>query len=76
MSVSFDREAYYRRIKRLYAGWTKGRVSIEKVEKKNILAVDTLTKGDGNLAQQDVLMWAVGQSDEDQYRFEFSRKWW
>ena len=47
MSVSFDREAYYRRIKRLYAGWTKG---------------------DGVLAQQDVLMWAVGQSDEDQYR--------
>ena len=47
MSLSLDRESYYRRIKRLYAGW----------------------KREGStISEQDAILCAVGQNEEDQYR--------
>lgn len=55
MSVSFDREAYYRRIKRLFTGWQKG--------------TDALNG-------RDVLIFCVGQSDDDQYSKSMSLQLW
>ena len=48
MSLSLDRESYYRRIKRLYTGW----------------------KREGStISEQDAILCAVGQNEEDQYRY-------
>ena len=51
MSLSLDRESYYRRIKRLYTGW----------------------KREGStISEQDAILCAVGQNEEDQYRYLFN----
>jgi len=55
MSLSLDRESYYRRIKRLYTGW----------------------KREGStISEQDAILCAVGQNEEDQYSKSVSLQIW